>query len=70
MIMDLHEFFDYDRIVIESNQYQQVLPDTLKQETDMPVVSYQTESEKHFEDKEGPGVAESVREREIYDSLR
>ena len=55
-MMDLHEFFDYNRIVIESNQYQQVLPDTLKQETDMPVASYQTGSEKHSEDKGVPSL--------------
>lgn len=48
-IVDLHDYFEHSKIVIESNQYQQVLPDTLREKTDLPILSYQTGPEKHDE---------------------
>ncbi|MFP4142185.1 MAG: hypothetical protein ACLFT7_02435, partial [Thermoplasmata archaeon] len=55
-IIRLDEFFDYERIVIESNQYQSILPSTLKEETDLPIMSYQTGAEKHTEDVGVPSL--------------
>ncbi len=45
-ILDLHKFFSYDKIMIENNQYQDVLPGSLKNETDLPVKGYQTGAER------------------------
>ncbi len=55
-IIKLDEFFDYERIVIESNQYQSILPSTLKEKTDLPIMSYQTGVEKHTEDVGVPSL--------------
>jgi len=55
-IIRLDEFFDYERIVIESNQYQSILPSTLKEKTDLPIMSYQTGAEKHTEDVGVPSL--------------
>ena len=55
-IIRLDEFFDYERIVIENNQYQSILPSTLKENTDLPIMSYQTGAEKHTEDVGVPSL--------------
>lgn len=47
LIQDVWNYFRHGRIVIESNQYQGILPDTLKSETSLPIMSYNTGPERN-----------------------
>ena len=47
LIKELHRAYIFDLVVIESNQYQSVLPQDLQDETTMPILPYNTGKEKH-----------------------
>jgi len=53
-IRELHDFFDHEKVVVESNAYQKVLPETLKDESAVPVMEHQTGTEKHSEEEGVP----------------
>jgi len=64
-IKEMYSYFDFNGILIESNQYQTVLPDTLKEKTDLPIKKHTTGMEKHDE-QEGINALRTLFENEKF----
>ncbi len=55
-LLEVYDYFNHEKICIESNQYQAVLPDTVKEGSALPILNYQTGVEKHTEDVGVPAL--------------